>query len=150
MSRGFTLIETLVYLALFALIIGGLVSAAYLLFESSGRNQTKAMLQEEQNFIMAKIGWAMNNASAASVSGSTLTISKYSGPNIVIDKSGDNVRMDGTVLNNTNVTVDDLSFVNVGGGSSAESVETSLTMSAKTPNGMTISLTATSTRYIRK
>ena len=148
-NRGFTLIETLVYLALFGLIMGGMVAAAYVLFESSDRNQTKAMLQEEQNFIMGKIIWALNNASGAS-GGSTLTITKYgASPNDVIDVSGTNARLNGDILNNTNVMVDNLSFVH-SGVPPAESIEINLTMSARTPTGMTITQSALTTRYIRK
>ena len=148
-NRGFTLIETLVYLALFGLIMGGMVAAAYVLFESSDRNQTKAMLQEEQNFVMGKIIWALNAASGASVSGSTLMITKYASPNAVIDLSGTDARLNGDILNNTNVMVDNLSFVH-SGVPPAESIEINLTMSARTPTGMTITQSAATTRYIRK
>ncbi len=151
-KKGFTLIETLVYLALFALIIGGLAASAYMLFETSDRNQTKAMLQEEENFIMAKILRAFDNAASASVSGggSTLTVTRHDFTSGVIDLSGTNVRLDGEVLNNSNVMVDDLSFVHSGGGAAPESVEISLTVSARTPAGVSITQSAYTTRYIRK
>ena len=54
-GAGFTLIEVLVYLALFGLIMSGAVVSAYQMFEASGRNQTRAMIQEEGDFIVAKI-----------------------------------------------------------------------------------------------
>ena len=110
-NRGFTLIETLVYLALFALVISGMVVAAHLLFATSDRYQSRAMMQEEANFIMAKIGWALNDASSASVSGGALTITKYALPSVVVDSLGNNARVDSEVLNSSNVKVDNLSFV---------------------------------------
>jgi len=149
-NQGFTLIETLVYLALFALMIGGLVVAAYMLFESSDRNQTKAILQEEENFIMAKIMRALDDASAASVSGSTLSIVKYDATSVSIHTSGGDVYLDGNRLNNANVTIGNLSFVHSGGGSDPESVEIDLTATAKTPDGMTITQSASTTRSLRK
>lgn len=159
-NRGFTLIETLVYLALFSLIIGGLVISAYGLFESSDRNQTKAMLQEEENFVMAKILWALSQAQtvcdpAANTSGATLSVATFGGtcfpPDITIALSGSSVQWGSEALNNSNTSADRLLFIHTyAGGASADSVEMGLTMSAKTPNGMTITQAASTTRYIRK
>src|SRR3989344_8094326 len=150
MKKGFTLIETLVYLALFALIIGGMVVAAYLLFETSDRYQSRAMLQEEQNFIMAKIAWALDNAMSANVVGDVLTITKYDPPSITIDSPGTNARLDGEVLNSSSIKVDDLSFIHAGGAGTPESVEITLAVSAVTPTGKPIAQTASTTHYIRK
>lgn len=150
-DRGFTLIETLVYLALFTLMIGGLVISAYALFESNDRNQTKAMLQEEANFVMAKIVRTLDNAASASVSGgSMLTVTKYDLTTVVVSTTSSNVFIGGSRLNNENVTIDDLLFVRSGGGSAPESVEISITASARTPKGMIVTQSASTTRYIRK
>jgi prepilin-type N-terminal cleavage/methylation domain-containing protein len=59
LQKGFTLIETIIYLALFAIFLGGAVATAYNMFEASGRNQTKNIVQEEGNFLIAKIEWAL-------------------------------------------------------------------------------------------
>ena len=159
-NRGFTLIETLVYLALFSLIIGGLVISAYGLFESSDRNQTKAMLQEESNFVMAKIVWAISQAQAicdpaANMSGATLSVAVFGGtcfpPDITIALSESNVQWGIAALNNSNTSVDRLLFIHTyAGGTNPDSVEVGLTISAKTPTGMTITQSASTTRYIRK
>ena len=50
--RGFTLIETIVYLGLFAIVMTGLVATSYGYFGNIGRNETKAILQEEKDFIL--------------------------------------------------------------------------------------------------
>src|SRR5262245_42467784 len=60
---GFTLIEVLVYLALFTILVGGAVLAAYNVIESNGRNQTLAVLQQESNFLTGKINWALTGIS---------------------------------------------------------------------------------------
>ena len=57
--KGFTLIETIVYLALFSILMGGAIVAAFNIFESAGRQQTHTMLQEEGNFLIAKINEAV-------------------------------------------------------------------------------------------
>src|SRR3989344_2337496 len=104
MKKGFTLIETLVYLALFALIIGGMVVAAYLLFETSDRYQTRAMLQEEQNFVMAKIMRTLNNAKdicapAVGSPDSSLSVASYGGtcfpPDFTVALSSGNITLNG-------------------------------------------------------
>jgi prepilin-type N-terminal cleavage/methylation domain-containing protein len=157
MKKGFTLIEALVYIALFAIIMTGLASAAWLLFETSDRNQTKAMLQEERDFLLGKVGWALNNASSATSGGSSLTVTKYDGSTVRVCLSGTDMKYleglsgtcvaSGAVLNNSNVSITNLAF-SVSGD--PVEIETVLTISAKTPNGLAISQVATSTRYIRK
>lgn len=156
--QGFTLIETLVYLALFALIIGGMVVAAYMLFETSDRYQTRAMMQEEQNFIMAKIMRSLNNAEqicspAVSTPGSSLSIASYGGScgDFTVLHSDGNVTLNGSVniLNSSNIKVDQLLFTHVS-GSNTDGVQIDLTVSAVTPTGKPITSSMSTTRYIRK
>lgn len=151
-NRGFTLIETLVYLALFALIIGGLVVAAYMLFETSDRNQTKAMMQEEENFLLGKINWALSGASIVSVPVAlSLLVTKYDGTIVTITASDGTMTLNGTPLNNSNVTVSNLVFIRTyAGGTNPESIEAGFTTSAKTPTSIIISEIASTTRYLRK
>lgn len=146
--RGFTLIETLVYLALFSLLMGGIASAAYLLSASSSRLTTNAMLLQEEQFILAKIERAIASANtvstpAAGATGNTLTL-----PGAVFTLSGGDAFLDGARLNNTNVTVDALTFTR--SAAAPDSITTHVAMSAKTDSGMTLSQAATSTMYLRK
>jgi type II secretory pathway component PulJ len=53
LRRGFTLIETVIYLALFALVIGGALATTTLLFEGAGRDTTKADVQQEGEFALS-------------------------------------------------------------------------------------------------
>ncbi len=151
-QHGFTLIETLVYLALFALIIGGLVVAAYMLFETSDRNQTKAMMQEEENFLLGKINWTLSGASSVSVPvAHSLLVTKYDGTIVTITASDGTMKLNGTPLNNSNVTVSNLVFIRTyAGGTNPESIEAGFTASARTPTGIIISEIASTTRYLRK
>lgn len=150
-EAGFTLIETLVYLALFAIMIGGIVLASYMLFESSDRNQAKAMLQEEKNFLLSKINYALSGAKTVSASGATLAVSKYDGTSATISLSGTDLWWNSSsrVLNNTNVKISNLSFVRTLTGT-VERVEGSFTISGNTPEGTTISQVGSTTVYLRK
>lgn len=114
--RGFTLIEVLVYLALYSIIIGGAVVAAYGMFESSGHNQTKAMVEEEGGYLLSKIEWALSSGDNS----------------LVFDVAEGNMRLArGTavpeILNNSNISVSNFYFTNNG--------TTSFTLSARTPQG---------------
>ena len=57
---GFTLIETVVYLGLFAILFSGGIAADYNVLETSGKNQSKAMIQEEGDFLIAKMKISKN------------------------------------------------------------------------------------------
>lgn len=75
-TRGFTLIETIIYIALFGLLITGAVIGAYNLLEGGRRNVDATGIQEEGTFLNRKISWALSGATSASVSesGEELTI----------------------------------------------------------------------------
>src|SRR4051794_9129495 len=109
-QRGFTLIETLIYLALFALIITGIVSAAYMLFETGDRNQAKSMLQDEKDFLSARIDYALVGTKVASVAGTSLTAVKYDASSVTIAQSSGGITIAGNRMNNTDTTISDTQF----------------------------------------
>ena len=163
--RGFTLIEALIYMALFAIVLTGIVVTAYGYFETLGRNQTKAMLQEEAGFILDSIGLALSSAQTVSVpaaggTGPALSVVKYGGGTAQVCFSGSSVRSlagagscttSGALLNNTNITVTSLTFVHTyPGGLSPESVGATLVVSAPSPQGGTVTETVSATSFIRK
>ena len=159
MQRGFTLIETLVYLALFSIVIGGLFLSAYAFFGSVGRNQTQALLQQEQDFLISKIDWALSgvNPAASNTYGTSLNITKYDGTNIRMDVLSGNLRMSTNSgawrnLNNDDVTVSAPLFTRnaVAGINAPENVEAVFTMSVHTPTGGIISRIASTTVYFQK
>jgi prepilin-type N-terminal cleavage/methylation domain-containing protein len=59
--RGFTLIEVIIYLALFALLMSGFLVASFSLIESSGKDTTHSMVEAEGEYLLAKINWALAN-----------------------------------------------------------------------------------------
>lgn len=81
-NPGFTLIETLLYIALFAVIIGGGMIAAYGIIEATNANTNQIILQEEANFLFRKIEWALTG-SATIITPATATPTS----NLVVDKN---------------------------------------------------------------
>jgi len=75
-DKGFTLMETLVYIALFGILMSGAIVGAYNLMEGGDRNIAAIRVQEEGTFLNRKINWALAGATSASVSadGSILTL----------------------------------------------------------------------------
>lgn len=58
-NRGFTLIEMVIYVALFAILIGGLMATAQGLWQSAGDTSLKLNVAEEINFVTKKLSWAL-------------------------------------------------------------------------------------------
>ena len=151
--------------------MGGVVVSAYNIFESTGRSQTRAMMQEEGDFIVSKIDWALSgiqtvnapvspSSAAACTQSDTLSVTKWDGTigTVIINLSGASVQLarlgnlaNSTQLNNSNTTVTNLSFKHCGaGGNNPESVEAMFTLTARTPNGMSMSRDFFTSDYIRK
>ncbi|OGG47061.1 hypothetical protein A2671_01565 [Candidatus Kaiserbacteria bacterium RIFCSPHIGHO2_01_FULL_49_13] len=62
-SRGFTLIEALIYTALFSFIIGGAILAVYSILDGSARTDAALTRDADARFVLQKIAWVMNDAS---------------------------------------------------------------------------------------
>ena len=168
-QRGVTLIEMVVYIALFSLLIGGAVVTAYQIFESSGRSQTHAMVQEEGDFLLAKINWALSgiqtisapalpNAGQSCSISNTLSVTKWDTAIgvIIINISGSDmtiVRGAGptNILNNSNVSVTNLQFKYCYlGGNNPASIASSFTLKSRSPRGLPITQDFFMTSYVRK
>ena len=65
-QKGFTIIETLIYLALFTILIGGVMISAYFIVQASSDSQQNTVIQEEANFLSGKIRWELNGESYGS------------------------------------------------------------------------------------
>ncbi len=62
-KKGFTLIEVIIYTALFSLLMGTAFVTAFGLIEGSGKLSAKTTTQEEGNFVLRKINWALTGIS---------------------------------------------------------------------------------------
>ena len=81
MQKGFTLIETIIYIALLSLMLGGVLLSIFQILQGSLRTGEKTTTQEEGNFILRKINWTLTGLSGLpTIGGSgcaqTLTTSK--------------------------------------------------------------------------
>lgn len=158
--RGTTLLETILYVALLAIVIGGVMTGAAAVFSSSDRNRAMAMLQQETVFILARCATVITEGSRAEspvTQGPHLTVSGSdglrsqicvaSGEARFLAGAGDCVR-DGAVLDNDDTTVDSLLFVRRTAGD-ATLIECAITLSARDASGRAVSFAATTTRMLR-
>lgn len=91
MQRGFTLIETIIYIALFTMLITSGFAAVYELIEGTDSLNQKVRTEEEGNFVMRKIAWSLSSMDPSippTISGSgcsqTLTVTKTNSVNNVV------------------------------------------------------------------
>lgn len=96
-DEGFTLIETIIYLALFAIVIGGGLSAAYQIMESSAAGANYVVLEQEANFIFRKLHFALASSENFSISNNRLVVINSTLPTnqscLVFDLENNNLRL---------------------------------------------------------
>ncbi len=124
-NSGFTLIETLMYSAIVTGFLTFALTISYQLIDSSDRSTDLVELNENQQFVTEKIGWALSNVSAintpaSGVTSATLSVNRlsYSGNPIVISLSGGIVyistsSLPAVPLTNSRVTISGLIFKNL-------------------------------------
>lgn len=104
-QHGFTLLETLIYLAMLGLIFVGLFSAAFGILEGAGRLSAKRLVQEEGDFLLAKAEYALNGALAANIPNSQTFESVKSGGNDIMLFLDQDLFLNGIALNSIYVDV---------------------------------------------
>jgi len=148
-NAGFTLIETLIYIVLFSVIIGGGMVGAYQIISSSDHTQYKTVLEQDSNFILRKINSSFDNAYQVTVLSPT---------NLLVDKDVDiyfrlkngNVQINTggagyQTLNSSRITISSLSFEEVSAGD-MEGIKTTFTCASIDGK---VSQVFTSTKYVR-
>lgn len=166
-NSGFALIEAVLYLGLFVLIIGSVLTSVDSILEANARSQTQVMVQEEGAFILGKIDWALTGITSASIdaSGKILITTKsdtsFTNPlEVSIDSAGNIFVKRGTGsaerINNSNVTVScepagcfDKTLA-TGDGIKPESVAAKITITATTIDGLSYSREFSTVKFIRK
>ena len=61
-TKAFSLIETIIYITLFSLIISSLFLIIQFAFNNSENVNSKILVREETNFLMAKFDWIFNGS----------------------------------------------------------------------------------------
>jgi prepilin-type N-terminal cleavage/methylation domain-containing protein len=155
-QAGFTLIETVIYLALFGIMFSGAIAGAYSIMESSNRNHAWAMAQEEGQFLIAKIGWAVSNAKSASVPAVGRLSAAVGSDNLEFALAGTDLTLARNVspaepLNDSIAMITNLYFNDISlDGSGQKGIGYGFDLEAKTPNGGTVKSKFSSTAYLRK
>jgi prepilin-type N-terminal cleavage/methylation domain-containing protein len=99
MKKGFTLIEVIIYIALFSILMGGAFITAYQLIDSSRKLSVKNTTQDEGNFVMRKLSWTLTsvNPAVATIPSSgtspNLKVTKYDSNQIDVQQNGTKIEM---------------------------------------------------------
>ena len=89
MNKGFTLIETMIYIALLTIIMTGALISIYQIFQSVNSVNTKVSIQNEGNFVLKKINWTLSGVESIDIPSAgefsdTLSVTKTGGAQITI------------------------------------------------------------------
>lgn len=127
-GAGFTLIETIIYAALFSTIIGLVLGAVYQIVDGSGALEKSINTDAEAQFLTRKIEWALGSISVVNLpvsgsTGATLSVNKlnYAQNPIIFDLDSNNLRIkegasNPVILNSSNVTISNLQFQHLAAG----------------------------------
>ncbi|MBI4160699.1 MAG: prepilin-type N-terminal cleavage/methylation domain-containing protein [Candidatus Yanofskybacteria bacterium] len=129
-QQGFTLIEILVYSALFAFMMAGTLGAVYMIVQGADRTSNRVTVEDEANFLLRKLDWAISGITSpssiiipsAGLTSGTLTVNKpglpvsdnplrfsLSGGDVLLSRgTGANLALD-----SQNVTAASLSFSHI-------------------------------------
>lgn len=97
-NKGFTLIEVIIYIALFSLLLGTAFVTAFQLIDNSGKLGIKSTTKEEGNFVIRKFIWALTGVGTITTpfAGTTnnLEVTKYDGNQIEITLVGTKIKIE--------------------------------------------------------
>ncbi len=167
-QKGATLIEVMVYIALFGIIIWGGVITAFHILESSGSMATRAWIQEEGDFLIAKMNWVLSGVREITApplppdlscnESDTLSVQKWDASlgTLMVTLLGDTVmlsRNGGTSvgLNSDDTKAHALRFAHCTSvGATLEYVKVRFVLTGTTGQGKSISKEFFTTVYLRK
>jgi hypothetical protein len=72
--KGFTLIETLIYISLFGLLLGGAVVSTYQMLDGGERMRQSVAVQQEGDFLLRKLNWEVGQADSARIENGALIL----------------------------------------------------------------------------
>jgi len=122
MSRGFTLLEVVIYIALVGLLMTGAVLTSYTLLSAAGATSADATTLDEAQFVMRKLDWILRTAtsvatpSAVTPHSQTLSVACCGGEDVKMRLVANTIEMseDGGAiyepLTSPNVSVTNLQF----------------------------------------
>ncbi len=161
-TTGFTLLELVLYIGLFAVIVSISIVILYQMLQNNDQNRSFLEVEEEANFVARKIQWAVTGATTVSQpppnqTSSVLSVTKYNfGKNpLVFSLSGEALALargasSSITLTSQNVKVMNFSVHTIPSiGSVATSVKMTFSVESKIPK-FPASTTLETTMYLRK
>lgn len=94
LQHGFTLLETIIYMALFGLLLSGLLASMWPFLRGADMVSAKVVVESESAFAIRKINTILASSTAAITmpvsgnSGNVLTLTAYNGDTFTIATSG--------------------------------------------------------------
>jgi len=144
---GFTLIETIIYLALFSIMIVGLFISLFQIIYNTHDLERTSTAEEEINFAIRKMDYLMNDITDLSAGdvpdgpagGDSVSFEKSNGQDVTISKDGEKIEVCmssssgcGDFITSQNVKVEDLAFTEIEAGlGSPIGIDTSMTINGR-------------------
>lgn len=122
--RGLTLIETILYIALWSFIMSSVMLTVYGIAQNGDLFAKRNVASDEGEFVTAKLNWALGDMASittpSSGSGSSLSITRNDGTVVEVRLTGDVIEMrvaGGSYipLTTANVSVSSLEFTRISG-----------------------------------
>ena len=119
---GFTLIEVLIYSALFSLMMVGMLGGVYMVIQSANQSNARLLVDDEANFVLRKMNWALTGVSSINVptagsTGPTLNVIKTGVGAVRFRLNSENIEIDAgsgyIPLDTDNVIAASLSFEHI-------------------------------------
>ena len=152
-NRGFTLIEIVIYLALFSLVLAGFILVTYNLVQGSAQVQSKAVLNEEMAFLLHKIDWALTGAESSQVTVVSPSVLQITKPSLLLiftfDSGAKTLSLQRgllpiVLLSSASVAVTNLTFTELSPVGGRKGIKTEITLT-----NLGESQTDSSTKYLR-
>lgn len=153
-SRGFTLIELVLYVAIVAIVLGGLVQLAWAITGSATKSATQEEVASQARYVSERIKAEIRNANGINTGTSTfdtnlaitptaqlsLSVAAPNDPTLITVASGKAMLKQGTAtavsLNSDRSTVTDLTFSNyTSGDGKTKNVTFTLTLASSSGSG---------------
>jgi type II secretory pathway component PulJ len=116
-NTGFTLLEMIIYIALFSFMIGGLIMTSFMLVQNSHKTENRITVQGEMNFVLKKINWVINQAKDIDIPSSNILSANADNDNeneFEIKYENNKITLNNKEITTINVSVDKLSFETIG------------------------------------
>lgn len=156
-QSGMTLIEIVIYSALFSIIIGGGMIATYEIISSTDNGANRVVLQEEANFLLRKISWALTGATNINIISTTrLQVTKSSstytfnlcGTNLTIESgAGKTCSSSPIILNSSSIKVSSSNLFSPTTSNGGLITDFTLTT---VQNGKNVSQSFSTTKFLRQ